>query len=760
MRHTVTRPILISMLFGAIAVVAGHQFTHLAFSSFSDLRIEIAESGFAIIFFLLLLFGFEAIRRNERKLQATGKKLSTLSEERSAVMQELADSRTCLAKAQRIAHLGNWNWNIQTGELSWSTEIYRIFGLSPQAFDATYEAFLTAVHPDDREAVAEAVTRAVHDKEPYAIEHRVLRPDGEVRYVSEQGEVVYSATGEPITMSGAVLDITERKRHEEKIQTLDAALEQTDPLKTAKQLIASEARYRTITDTTSEGYWLIDGEAAILEVNRALCQMLGYRQDEMIGRSVYDFIAAQDQDIFTRQFATKATEHQRSYRIGLTAKDQRRVVATFNATTLDETHNGNLLSFAFIHDVTEQRRLLEELTLAKEAAEGANRAKTNFLSNMSHELRTPMNAILGFSQLIQMDRKSLTKDQDGYLDIVVNSGNHLMTLINEILDLSRIEIGALKIELSKFDLGEMILGSTTQLSTMAVKHGVTFHLPKGISTLPQVAADPARLRQVLVNLLSNAIKYNRENGQVFVSVELNPSGMVRISVHDTGRGITTARRHELFQPFSRLDAENSGIEGSGVGLALSKNLVELMDGKIGYNGTEEQGSTFWIELPPAQAESHSHSKRPSPPHIPIQGKARKVLCIEDNPIDMRLLIEIADRIGDVEIIPAPSCERGLELAKTQPPDLVLIRVDQLCEGETSLQTWCNSASPPIPVVALCECQGTRNTNNCGLKSFSDCLDKPIDVEATLNVLRDILQQFEDVDETVVHFPKTAQNELS
>jgi len=231
MRQFNMRSILLSALLGAIAIITGHQLARILSSNFSNHRIEFTETAFAVSLFLVLLFGFETLRRYVSKLQTNDQELNALNEERSATMQELAESRTSLAKAQRIAHLGSWDWDIQGGGLSWSNEIYRIFGLSPQAFGATYEAFLNAVYPDDRDSVIEAVNRAVYEKSPYSIEHRVRRPDGEIRHVHEQGEVIYDAAGEPLSMSGTVLDITERKQIEAKVQALKAEADRANKAK-------------------------------------------------------------------------------------------------------------------------------------------------------------------------------------------------------------------------------------------------------------------------------------------------------------------------------------------------------------------------------------------------------------------------------------------------------------------------------------------------------------------------------------------------
>ncbi len=237
-----------------------------------------------------------------------------------------------------------------------------------------------------------------------------------------------------------------------------------------------------------------------------------------------------------------------------------------------------------------------ELEKEKSNAINANNAKSEFLSRMSHELRTPMNAVLGFSQLMKLNAK--TEKERENCNEIINAGNHLLELINEVLDLSKIELGELDISLNPVAIDNIIVDTLKLLTPMSVDKGV--HISKYIATGLYVYADKTRLRQVLFNLMSNAIKYNSDNGNVKVDVTSKESGVIRISITDTGYGLNKSQLSNLFNPFQRLGAEHSGIDGVGIGLTISKKLIEAMNGKIAVKSTPKKGSTFWFELSPAE----------------------------------------------------------------------------------------------------------------------------------------------------------------
>jgi signal transduction histidine kinase len=306
------------------------------------------------------------------------------------------------------------------------------------------------------------------------------------------------------------------------------------------------------------------------------------------------------------------------------------------------------------------------LTGAKEEAERANHAKSEFLTGMSHELRTPMNAILGFAQLLELDETD--KDKRDSLEHILTAGNHLLGLINEVLDVARLDAGRLELSLEAIDLRELLPETIALLQPLAAKRNIQVTVIAAETPAYTVLADRQRLRQVLLNMVSNAIKYNRAGGSVTIASEEVEPRKMRIVVSDTGAGISAADLQRLFVPFERLDAGRTDIQGAGLGLALSKGLVEAMGGSIDVKSTLGQGTSFSVQLAMSAAQpaeqTQSQSTQPS--------CLRNVLCIEDDPAFLDVLNEILQCRPEVKLTTAPDAARGLELARRERFDSILL----------------------------------------------------------------------------------------
>ncbi len=374
---------------------------------------------------------------------------------------------------------------------------------------------------------------------------------------------------------------------------------------------------------------------------------------------------------------------------------------------------------------------------AREAAENANQAKTEFISSMSHELRTPLNAILGFGQLLTSDDELAPQHADFSREIVT-AGNHLLNLVNEVLDLARIDSGRVDLSLESVSCPEVITETVSLIEPFAEKEGI--RLISGPYEELCVIADRVRLKQVLINLLSNAVKYNSPQGSVTVTLA-REGEEVRMSVIDTGIGIPEEKQAELFTQFNRLGRESGKIEGSGIGLALSKRLITLMDGTIGAESVPGNGSTFWVKLPITESLCLEPDQPPMSAQLKRGTTARTatVLYIEDNPASVRLMETVLSRHGGYELMTAHTGSLGLEMAELHRPTIMLVDVNLPgFDGFEVLRRVRASAwGADLPVIAL-SADAMENAAGRGLEAgFTAYLTKPIDVKHLLETLEDL-----------------------
>jgi len=388
----------------------------------------------------------------------------------------------------------------------------------------------------------------------------------------------------------------------------------------------------------------------------------------------------------------------------------------------------------------------EQLLQAKAVADKANQAKSEFLSSMSHELRTPLNAILGFTQLLDSDAVPIpTAKRHEYLNHILKAGKHLLVLINEVLDLAKVESGTLSLSLETVSLSEVFRECREMIEPTTTQRRVrmTFAPASGL----HVVADRTRLKQVLLNLLSNAVKYNREGGAVAVEGRRSASGRVRVTVQDTGKGLDARQRALLFQPFNRLGQEAGPEEGTGIGLVVTKRLVELMDGEIGLTSTVDVGSVFWFELAsgdgvsPDGAPADGDTRRDPSPLPPAEGR-RTVLYVEDNPANLRLVEEIVALRTDLRLISAAEGGLGVTMAQAHRPDVILMDLNLPgMGGVEALERLCDDPrTRDIPVIALTASAMPRDVDAGLAMGFFRYLTKPLDVAVFLAALDDALAE--------------------
>jgi CheY-like chemotaxis protein len=380
-----------------------------------------------------------------------------------------------------------------------------------------------------------------------------------------------------------------------------------------------------------------------------------------------------------------------------------------------------------------QQRTLE-LVHARDEAESANRAKSEFLSRMSHELRTPMHAILGFGQLLQGDAAlALSEPSRTHLREILRAGQRLLGLINELLDLERIEAGQLALAPDLVELAPLLQECLLASEAVARQHRVQLPDPQALSLPGRVLGDRERLKQVVLNLLSNAIKHNRRGGQV--GLQVAPDGdALRITVSDTGPGLDEAQRLRLFHAFERLGADRGAVDGAGIGLALSKRLVELMGGQIGLDSEPGVGSRFWVRL--ACADALPAAAQAAPVH------AGTVLYVEDNPVNVLLMEAMLGQQTRLRLISADLPETGLQLAREQQPDLVLldIQLPGMDGYEVLRRLRADEGTRGIPVVAVSANAMPADIARGAAAGFDDYLTKPIDQRVLMAMLQRVLQR--------------------
>lgn len=387
-----------------------------------------------------------------------------------------------------------------------------------------------------------------------------------------------------------------------------------------------------------------------------------------------------------------------------------------------------------------------ELANANEDAKSANQAKSAFLSSMSHELRTPLNAILGFAQILTSDTLPSTLEQKKeFANHILKSGRHLLTLINEILDLAKVESGTVTLSMEPVALTDILQEVRTMIEPIAATRKVRALFPAVDGAV--VMADRTRLKQVLLNLLSNAIKYNREEGAVVVCCEQAAPQRLRLSVQDTGHGLNPEQVANLFQPFNRLGQEAGAQEGTGIGLVVTKRLVELMGGEIGVTSSPGVGSVFWIELastaPLASAlPERGPASASAPAVLSGKGEPHLLLYVEDNPANLRLVEEIVAFRPDLRLLSAPDGHLGLQLARAHRPEIILmdLNLPGMSGIEVLRELRADPATASIPVIALTANAMPRDIERGMAAGFHRYLTKPIDIDKFTEAINSTLAQ--------------------
>jgi PAS domain S-box-containing protein len=539
--------------------------------------------------------------------------------------------------------------------------------------------------------------------------------------------------------------------------------------KIQKKLFESTEKMHLILEASGDGIYGLDLNGNTTFTNSAAIEMFGYSLDEMKSKSQHALIH------HTREDGTPYIKEQchiyAAYKDGKTHQESSAIFWRKDGTSFPVEYTsrpivqaGEILGAVInFRDITERKQAEKELNkhreqlqglvdiktrdllVAKEEAEKSNHAKSEFFARMSHELRTPMNAILGFTQLLEMSAPNKLSDTEKKnLGMVSSAGKHLLELINEVLDLSRIESGAMELSIDTVDIIPIVDNVISFSKSLANEKGISIEYQKIPKNCCFVEVDPLRFKQIVLNLISNAIKYNKPNGSVTVSFEKQDNSMMRLGIRDTGHGISEDKQAKLFKPFERFDVDAEQIEGTGIGLTITKQLVELMNGTIGFESAGREGSFFYVDVPISEKVPLIKLEKKEEPTQPFWGNNNKktILYIEDISANVELVRQILNVNEDIRLLSASTALIGIELAQSEVPDLILMDIHMPgMNGLTAFKELQKiKETKDIPVVALTADAMGGDIKRALDMGFKDYITKPINVVKFLKIIDGILIQ--------------------
>jgi PAS domain S-box-containing protein len=646
--------------------------------------------------------------------------------ERAAVL--LGEREQALRDAQALLeHIVAWSPMVMfrgllggRGERYISGNVERLLGYTQEQVLGTPAFWIVQLHPADRDGFTDKLERAVAERAPQVEqEYRFLFQDG-YHWLYGVTRLVYDGDGALADTLGYAMDVTERKQADDVLREREATLQ-------------------AVINASPDIISILDAEGAVRSMSPAAQRILGVRADTSIGHNALhgESIHPDDLERFARAQRQVLSGERESAAVRIRVRHADGHWLTLEAHSRPLAAPDGLLIVS--RDVTKQAKLEEDLRMAKLAAEQANEAKSEYLSRMSHELRTPLNAILGFAQLLDLD--DLGDEQRDNLGHIMSGARHLLSLINEVLDIAAIEAGRLSLSLEPVALADVTAETVGLIRPLADKHHIVLAGPN-VSCTTHVLGDRQRLKQVLLNLLSNAVKYNREGGSVRLDCEPVPGGRLRIKVTDTGLGIPAEAIERLFVPFERVASEPGAIEGTGLGLPLSKRLAEAMGGTLELSTAVGKGSTFWVELPlaepPVQQAERQLQEEPAAAAEPAAttGPDLTILYVEDNLSNLQLVERVLGHRPGVRLISAMRPQLGLDLAAQHHPDLILLDLHLPdMPGEAVLRRlWSSPATADIPVAILSADARPALIERLRDEGVRGFLTKPLDVKELLHLV--------------------------
>ncbi len=618
-----------------------------------------------------------------------------------------------LELAQQLTLMAFWEWDLRTGQVTWMGDELALFGSRIKSYDD----FKARIHPNDLDRMVSLTVGALDKSTHPGSEYRIIRPDGQIRWLTGRSQVIRDATGTPIKMFGMNMDIDERKR-------------------AMMELEKAQSEHRVIFDSAPALIWYKDRNNRILRVNKPAAQAIGKSVEELEGRSTYDLYPeeaamyyADDLEVMNRGEAKLGIVEMLT-----TKKGQKIWVRTDKIPYRDA--DGTIIGvIVFSQDITDQKIAEMSLKGALEDARRADRAKNEFLANVSHEIRTPLGVIMGFTEMMKSGELP-EPTRISYTDKVLRNGKRLVKLIDEILDLSKIEQGRIDVDLDVCSLRTVLAEVASQLGSQAREKGLHFRVLTEGSIPATIFCDSSRLRQILMNVIGNAIKFTSEGG-VSVEASSTTEGDIEclcITVKDTGSGMTEEAASGLFQPFYQADPEATRkFGGAGLGLALSRRLARALGGDIELKSSKPGvGSTFQIQVHcgpkdrTTEQTSYSYgSESKAPPGVPVEKlKGLSVLLVEDNP-DIQEMIRSFLRNDDVRLTVAQDGRAGVDAAMRLCPDVVVMDIQlPLLDGmEATRELRKHGFKNPILAMTAHAMTGQRQA--CMDAGFTAFATKPL-----------------------------------
>ena len=613
-----------------------------------------------------------------------------------------------------------------------SDGLFTLFDLDPalaQDPDALFLALVQRVHPDHRSMIQRWEVAAAAGAPVLSGDFQIVCANGEERWIAMQLGIQLNDDGHRIWY-GMLQDVTVRQKMAQRLVERDVLLKSLG---------------RNLPGVLFKVWVSPQGERQLQYVSAQVKQLYELPDSTQPGdwQRHYERIHPDDvagvRQLMTGQGLDTSKPISYEYRVQLPSKGLRWLAG--QVMPMPEA-DGSVSWYGYTSDVTEQK-LYADAVISAEAAERANRAKSEFLSRMSHELRTPLNAVIGFAQLLQMDRSTeFGETQRGHVRLIEKAGQHLLAVLGDVLDLSRIEAGSLPLNITAQDSAHVVDDALHLVSDLARRHRITLHT-EGMVPHLAVRADRVRLRQVLVNLLVNAIKYNRPGGQVALS-SWRDGGRIMLEVRDSGIGMDPTQLAHLFEPFNRLGAERTGIEGTGIGLVIVQRLVTLMQGQIEAHSVPGQGSCFRIWLPaasetPADSVAMPLDDTPTTPSTDTPMTAT-ILYAEDNEVNVLLVQEVIRMRPQWQLQVGRNGAQALALAQAQPPDLMLVdmHLGDMSGFDLADALDRDGRLRAVPRVALSADAMPDRIHAAEARGFKAYLTKPLDVMALLRCLDECL----------------------